>query len=35
MNSAIWNLRSHEGKLVVDAALDDLGVDYEARGDVV
>jgi hypothetical protein len=27
--------RSHEGKLVVDVALDDLGVHDEAGGDVV
>lgn len=27
--------RGHEGELVVDAALDDLGVNDEAGGDVV
>jgi len=29
------NLRSHEGKLVVHMALDNLGVDDEAGGNVV
>lgn len=29
------NLRSHKGKLVVDMALDDLGIDNEAGGNVV
>jgi hypothetical protein len=29
------SLRGHERKLVVDMALDDLGIDDEAGGDVV
>jgi hypothetical protein len=29
------HLRGHEGELVVDMALDDLGVDNESGGDVV
>lgn len=33
--SLVEYLRGHEGELIVDAALDDLGVNDEAGGDVV